>query len=360
MQTGAAQHAGADRLDAVVRALGMGHRAGEFADIFRTMTASWGAATPAELAESDVSSDGSPVEYAVALGATDPAVQFAVEAVGPADDQRSRAALARAVMADLTDRYGVSDTRWRTVADLFLPDDPAGHAAMYGAELRRSGPVGFKVWFYPGVAGPEHAAETVEEALRRLGLEKAWASAAAHMRRDDNLDRLILFSLDLSADGAARVKLYYRHYEADGQFLSRLMAGYPGFGWSPVLDFCAVLLSGAGSLAAQPPVTCLAFTGAGGDRVQTATLYLPMWTYAADDEQVCSRVQRLLDHDPVATGQYQQVLTGVARRPLRSGRGLHNYVAWRPGSHRAAVKVYLSPELRHVNPSTRYGRSPMA
>ncbi len=345
----------AGRLGSVARALGLDRRADEFVEVFRTMSGSWGTAGAADLAESDVSSDGSPLEYAVALDEADPVLQFAIEAIERSGDPVSRVALARRTMADLVARYGVSDKRWTAVTDLFLPDGAAtGHVAMYGAELRRSGPIGFKIWFYPGVTGPDRSVRLVEQALGRLGLEKAWPSVVAHMRRDEHLDRPILFSLDLSADRAARVKVYYRHYEADDVYVSGLMAGYPGFARQPVLDFCAMMLTGDGRLAHQPPVSCLTFTGDGGDRVEAATLYVPMWTYAPDDEVVRARVRALLACSGVSGRLYERVLGTVATRPLHRGRGLHNYVAWRPGGGRAQVKIYFSPELRHVNPAPRY------
>jgi hypothetical protein len=106
-------------------------------------------------------------------------------------------------------------------------------------------------------------------------------------------------------------------------------------------------------LADQAPVSCLAFTG-GGERPDAATLYIPMWTYAPQDEVVRTRVCQLLLGNGGSTRLYENALRDVAGRPLHLGRGPHNYVAWRPGGRRAPVKVYLSPELRHVNPAARY------
>lgn len=351
-----AQDTCAARLDRLVHGLGLGDLAGEYAEAFRFMTTSWGSATPGELAESDVSSDGSPMEFAVGFDDTDVAVQFAIEAMRPGDGPRDRVTSARRLQRDLVGRYGISDRWWSEVADLFLPPDPATeHVAMYGAEARRGAPTQFKVWFYPAVRGGARSAELCERGLERLGLGQAWPAVVAHMRRDEHLDRPMLFSLDLSAGSAARVKLYFRHYDADADYMSDLMAGYPGFEWKSVLDFCTVMTENAADYSEQPPVTCLTFTQDEPTKAGAATLYLPMWTYAPDDEAVRRRFHQVLLASGRSTDRYDRAVSDVAGRPPASGRGIHNYVAWRPGSQQPRLKVYLSPELRHRDPAARYG-----
>ncbi|MFI9585699.1 tryptophan dimethylallyltransferase family protein [Streptomyces sp. NPDC052236] len=354
-----AQAACAARLDRLTRGLGLGDRAAAYAEAFRVMTSSWGAATPQELAESDVSSDGSPMEFAVGFDDTEAAVQFAVEPMRPGDSPRDRVLAARHLMRDLVSRYRLSDRRWSEIADLFLPEDPAiEHVSMYGAEARRGAPVEFKVWFYPAVLGDSRTAELCERGLERLGLGDAWPAVVSHMRRDEHKDRPMLFSLDLSPGSAARVKLYFRHYDADADYMSELMAGYPGFLWKPVLDFCTAMTANAASYAQQPPVTCLSFTEDNPGKAGAATLYLPMWTYAPDDAVVRRRFHRVLAATGRRADQYDRALNDVAGRPLESGRGIHNYVAWRPGSQQPRLKVYLSPELRRMDPGTRYEVAP--
>ncbi|MER7756585.1 tryptophan dimethylallyltransferase family protein [Kitasatospora sp. NPDC097643] len=343
------------RLARLATGLGLGDRTGECLKAFRAMTESWGTATAAELPESDVSSDGSPVEFAVGLE-DDAAVQFAVEALAPGDSPADRVDAARATMARLVRRFGTDQRRWTQVADLFLPEKPAtAHVAMFGAEVRSSGPVQFKVWFYPGVGGPEQAAELCRQGLAAVGLGEAWPAVVAHMPRGERLDPPVLFSLDLSADRAARVKLYFRHHASNADRLAELMAPYPGFAATPVREFCELMAAAAAAdLTAQPPVTCLSFTGERPAAVGAATVYLPMWTYAPHDEAVRRRMHRALAAGGRPLEPYEQALRDVAGRPLAAGRGLHNYIAWRPGRDRPRFKAYFSPELRHIDPAARY------
>ncbi|MBU6535742.1 tryptophan dimethylallyltransferase family protein [Streptomyces mayonensis] len=350
-----ARAAGEARLGRLASALGLGDRGGVCAEAFGAMTGSWGTATAAQLAESDVSSDGSPLEFAIGLD-DDPSLQFAVEALRPGDCPVDRVVSARATMAGLVRRYGTDARRWARVADLYLPEKPATeHVAMFGAEVRRQGDAQFKVWFYPAVGGPERAAELCERGLAAVGLGAAWPAVTAHMARGERLDRPVMFSLDLSADPEARVKLYFRHYATDADGLAELMAPYPGFAVAPVRRFCETMLPEAvADLSAQPPVTCLSFTGARPATAGGATVYLPMWTYAPDDEAVRRRTKAALAACDRSSGLYERALREVASRPLDAARGIHNYVAWRPGPGRPRLKAYFSPELRHTDPTARY------
>jgi DMATS type aromatic prenyltransferase len=350
-----ARAAGAARLARLASGLGLGDRSGVCVEAFGAMTGSWGTATAAQLAESDVSSDGSPMEFAIGLD-DDPALQFAVEALRPGDCPVDRVVSARATMAGLVRRYGTDERRWAQVADLYLPEKPATeHIAMFGAEVRRQGDAQFKVWFYPAVGGPERAAELCERGLAAVGLGAAWPAVTAHMARGERLDRPVMFSLDLSADPEARVKLYFRHYATDADGLAELMAPYPGFAAAPVRRFCETMLpEAAADLSAQPPVTCLSFTGARSATAGGATVYLPMWTYAPDDEAVRRRMKAALAACDRSSGLYERALREVASRPPAAGRGIHNYVAWRPGPGRPRLKAYFSPELRHTDPMARY------
>ncbi|MEV4743486.1 tryptophan dimethylallyltransferase family protein [Streptomyces sp. NPDC049555] len=339
------------RLVRLLRALGLADRAASCTAALRAMTGSWGTATVAGLGESDVSSDGSPLEFAVGFDDTHPSLQFAVEPLAPGHAPADRAAAARHTMAALARHHGASADRHTAVADLFLPAEPAtDHVAMYGAEVAHGRPVQFKVWFYLAADRP---LERCARALEHLGLGAAHTAVAAHVQRDERRDRPFLFSLDLVPGAAARVKVYFRHYEADTKYMATLMEPYPGFSAEPVADFCTILTDGRDSLAEQAPATCLTFTGTGGPAV-AATLYLPMWTYAPHDEAVRQRFHQVLATTGRTAELYDRVLREAAARPLDSARGIHNYIAWRPGRLRPRLKVYLSPELRHTDPATRY------
>jgi hypothetical protein len=344
-----------DRLARITRGFGLDEPAvAELTGAFAAMSEPWGEAAATDLPPSDVSSDGSPVEFAVDLDERHPAVQFAVEPL-PIDGTRDGAsAAARRMMSMLVKRYGADDTRWRAVADLYLPERPArDHVAMYGAEIGRGRPLGFKVWFYPGVAGEEATGELLRRGLDRLAMPAAWDAVRAHARRGLDTDLPMLISLDLTADRSARVKVYFRHYDIGADALADLMGHQPGFVPKKIGELCRRVVGGD-DLAEQPPVSCLTFTADEPGRVRAATLYLPLWRYASDDEVVRVRVGRLLRDQGRSPAAYHHGLEQVAGRPLDGGRGIHNYLSWQPGRHGPRFKVYWSPELRHINPPVRY------
>ncbi|BCJ53445.1 hypothetical protein Asp14428_49200 [Actinoplanes sp. NBRC 14428] len=336
-------------LENTARTLHLGASGTEFVAAFRAMTDHWGAARPHDLPLSDVSPDGSPVEYAVDLGGLAPALQFAMEPLTAGVPARDPVA-ARAIMPLLAGRYGAGATRWSALADRLLPDDAHGpHVSMYGAEIRADAPIRFKAWFYLNVAGPDGAFDLLYTALERMGTTHLWPVVQAHVHRTGE-DVPFLLSLDLADDPAARVKVYFRHFAADVEEVAAVLKAYPGFEPGEVRAFCKVMMGGRRRFSDQPAVTCVSLFDAQNFDRAAATLYVPLWTYAEHDGEVRQRVHRALAAWPQALHRYDSVLAGIAHRGLDAGTGIHNYISWQPGRTRPRVKVYLSPEMHDVTP----------
>jgi len=345
----------AQRLERVAHAFQLGELTRDLIGVFHSMTAGWGGAPSHDLPPSDVSADGSPIEVAVDLDDTDPAVQFAVEAVAPGDTPSDRTAAARALMSRLVRAHAADDAAWSAVADLFLPTQPTGqHVAMFGAELGRSSAARFKVWFYLDVAGVRRALDLLADGLARLQLGTAWPAVVRHMVRGASLDVPFLLSLDLLDGSAARTKIYFRHYDTTAERLAAQLARYPGFAPGAVAAFCRLMTGDAPDLAEQPPVTSLSFASTATRTPGATTLYVPLWTYAPDDAAVQDRVHRLLATQRRSSERYDRALAGMAGRPLVGARGIHNYISWRPAEPWPRMKIYWSPELRATNPPPRY------
>jgi hypothetical protein len=336
-------------LERTARTLGLAAGGTKLVAAFRAMTDHWGDARPDELPLSDVSPDGSPVELAVDLDGSAPALQFAMEPLLPGVPARDPAA-ARMIMTMLAGRFGARTRRWPPVAARLLPDAAYGpHVSMFGAEVRRGGPVRFKAWFYLDAEGPDNAPDLLRSVLEGMGEAALWPVARAHVRRAGR-DAPFLLSLDLTDAATARVKVYFRHPAADAGEVAAVLRRYPGYDPEEVRAFCATMLGGDRPFADQPPVTCLSLLDAHTGRHAAATLYVPTWTYADHDGQVRQRIRRVLAGRSEALRRYDGVLAGVARRGLDAGTGIHNYLSWRPGRPRPRLKVYLSPQLHAVNP----------
>ncbi|WP_369386592.1 tryptophan dimethylallyltransferase family protein [Streptomyces sp. CG1] len=336
-------------LEKTARTLQLGVSGTEFVATFRAMTDHWGASRPNDLPLSDVSPDGSPVEYAVDLDGHAPALQFAMEPLTAGVPSRDSAA-ARTLMPLLAERYGTGTTRWSALADLLLPDDAYGpHVSMYGAEVRAGAPIRFKVWFYLDVNGPDKASDLLYTALDRMGTAHLWPVVQAHAHRA-GYDVPFLLSLDLADVPTARVKVYFRHFAADTEEVAAVLKAYPSFEPEEVRAFCKTMIGGRRGFSVQPPVTCLSLFDTQSLERAAATLYIPLWTYAEHDGEVRRRIHQALAAHPQALRRYDSVLAGIAHRGLDAGCGIHNYISWQPGRLRPRVKVYLSPEMHDVNP----------
>ncbi|MFE7808878.1 tryptophan dimethylallyltransferase family protein [Streptomyces sp. NPDC057430] len=341
-------------LESIARTFGPNAWAEQVREAFDVLVEPWGTMTVRDLPFSDVSPDGSPVEYAITLTGDTPVLQLAMEPLVPHGDYAARAEEARRVMSRLSSHYGAQTERWARVADLFLPrEGAADHVAMYGLEAVAGRPPQFKVWFYPQVRGIPRAPELVAEALVKLGLGEAWGTVLGHAYRGFERDRPALFSLDLTSSPTVRTKVYFRHYDSSARHISTICGEGSRRSAAAARDFCTALAGDAG-LGVQPPVTCLTLTQAGRHVGYSVTPYVPLWTAAPDDAVIRARIGALLASHGASPTRYEDTLHALARRPLSAARGLHNYVSLQLMKTGPRIKVYLSPELLGSDPPARY------
>lgn len=340
------------QLHRLAAGLDLGASADLAVELFRELTDPWNEKPVSVLPMSDVSPDGSPVEFAAEISGHDPSLQFAIEPMATEGGPAGQVLAARRAMEGLANRYSSRADQWMGVAGIFLPAGAAQrHVAMYGAEISRSGLVGCKVWFYPSVTGWERAQSLMRQALALLQLEASWQAVQAHAWGGFGRSRPILFSLDLTAAAEARTKIYFRHYGARSEDLVDLLAPH-GFEAVEILEFCRLATGGRPDFDVQPAVTCLSLTP--GDPSGSATLYVPLWVGESRDDLVRQRTHQVLTRLGHPTALYDRCLAGVARRPLSAAGGLHNYISLRPAPGQYRVKAYWSPELHSVNPPPRY------
>jgi hypothetical protein len=343
-------------LQSLARSLGIGWPDASVAGVFDAMTDPWGETRPSALPMSDVSPDGSPIEFAIDLHPDAASVQIAVEPMVTGDDDTpaNRALAARSAVARIARGYGADLGRWDAIAGLYLPEDAQSqHVAMLGAEIGRAQRPSFKVWLYPGICGIDGAPARVESGLKRLGLSAGWPTIVGHADGFEQ-DIPILFSIDLADDPFPRTKVYFRHYHTDPEHLARRLSKYRGYDSPDAGRFLSLAASDPGDFLAQPPVTCLTFRGTAVGEPHDVTTYVPLWTSGQHDEQTRERIGRLLLRAGIPASRYETVLAQVGRRPLNLGRGIHNYLSWQPRHGSPRMKVYMSPELRSRNPPPRY------
>lgn len=307
----------------------------------------------------DISDDHTPVEYSIACDAGKPPV---LRILGETFAQQpGRAANLRAALR-LVDRYGAglgsALDRFHLVRQVFLDGDPQSDFALWFSLVHRAGRrPEVKIYFNPDTRGPERAPHLVAEALRRLGLDDAYATVLRHGVRTGepgNRDRFSFFALDLHSRTDARTKVYLSHRDADADSLLRAASATPQPNPEAVLDFLK-LTGCTEALTHRPAVSGYTFAGADTDRPGTYSLYLPIRDYVRDDEHARDLVLAVADRFGLDTGVIDRAIAAVARRPLHTGVGLIPHVSLRvPGDGPPGVTVYLSAEAYRVRATPRW------
>lgn len=350
---------GARTLAALARAIGMTGQVEQMLSVFRTMISPWGNREIGDRPRwrSDVCADGSPLEFSLAIEGEQPEIRVLTEPLSPFPTLEAMQDEARALVRTLVARFGASDQRLRAIEDLFLPPRPqGGYALMHAAMFRPNQPNDFKIYLNPGAQGEDESAAVMQEALARLGFERAWRSIEDYAWRGFEEDRLVYLSLDLASSPEARVKVYFRHYAMAPVELDECMEIARGHTSGQAEGFCREVTGHEGAFVAQPLVSCLSFTDPADARPAAATLYVPLWTYASDDAITSARIRACLRSRGLPVAMYDAALAAVARRPLDEANGIHTYVSLRTRGGRPRITTYWSSELYDRCPPPRYQR----
>ncbi|RYE82395.1 MAG: hypothetical protein EOO75_20775, partial [Myxococcales bacterium] len=252
------------------------------ADLF----APWGATRvpPQPAYATFVSDDHSPYELSVALSSQGPELRLLFEAQAPSPSLHANHEAALALTDRLAAHHGADLARFEAVRDLFCSPAPRPPFSIWHAVTLRPGqPPAFKIYLNPQANGPGYTRRTVAEALRRLGLADASQVLLDNLdSHGRGLDQFNYFSLDLSHDATARIKVYSVHPGATADDIERTFAIAPGHRPGDVREFCALLTGTTGPFTRKPLTSCLSFVG--GAAPSGATVHLPVGHYVADGQ----------------------------------------------------------------------------
>ncbi|MGX1544201.1 tryptophan dimethylallyltransferase family protein [Streptomyces adustus] len=307
--------------------------------------------------DSFLSDDHTPVEFSLAFQpGGPPALRVLLEPGADAADPVAggRAGL-RAVRA-MARHWNFGTERLDELEDLFFPPSPQGAFALWCAlELRPGGVPGVKVYLNPAASGPERAADTVREALRRLGHREAFTALPPG-------DRHLFFALDLGDWAEPRVKVYLAHQDlsaVEAAGLSRVGgAGELG----EIQDFFRAAIGGdadapdawdgPGTRPGRRPVqSCHAFTETASGLASGFTLYVPVRDHARHDGEALERAAAVLRRQGVEAAPLLSAVAAVTTRRPEEGVGLIAYLALAHQRGRPPrVTVYISSEAYAVRP----------
>jgi DMATS type aromatic prenyltransferase len=302
-----------------------------------------------------LSDDHTPVEFSLSFQPDGtPSLRVLLEPGCTAGKPKRNGRIGRRVIREMAERWKFSTDPLDEVADLFFPSDPQDSFALWCAlELRPGGTPGVKVYLNPAANGAERSAETVREALHRLGHRTAFGLLPP-------ADGYPFLALDLGDWEAPRVKVYTRHDrlgapEAPG--LSRMERGpapaeVEAF-FRTAAGFDPFDLHGVDEarLLGRPALTCHAFTGTETGRPSGFTLHIPVRHYARHDGEALARATTLLGRYGMDTVPLWRALAAVTSRRPEDGVGLLAYLALAHQQGRPPrVTAYISSEAYHVRP----------
>ncbi|MFF9093507.1 tryptophan dimethylallyltransferase family protein [Streptomyces sp. NPDC014802] len=293
-----------------------------------------------------LSDDHTPVEFSLSFTAgAAPSLRVLLEPGCGAGSLERGGRTALAVVREMARRWDFSTERLDGLRDLFLPPAPHGPLALWIAlELRRGGVPKVKVYLNPSASGPERAAHTVREALRRLGHERAFDALPP-------ADGYPFLALDLGDWEAPRVKVYLMHRDLSATEAAGLARTAP----RPPADGLAAFFRAVAGPAAErgldrrPGLTCHAFTDPGSGRPSGFTLHIPVRDYVRHDGEALDRAVGVLTAHGIDPDPLVRALPALTARRPQDGVGLIAYLAL---AHQAGapprLTAYVSSEAYAV------------
>jgi DMATS type aromatic prenyltransferase len=347
---------GIEKLTALCDAMGMNAKLAEVVEIFRAMTISWCDRQIGESVEwpSDVSDDGSPFEFSIALDPDKVELRVLVEAQGKDPNLQSNWQAGLDLNQYLATHYNVSLDRFAQIADLFVPTNTDAKFSMWhSACFYPDKPSAFKLYLNPQSQRKSRSAAIVEESLVRLGFTHAWPTLAeTAAQRGPDKDEFVYFSLDLAAHTHARVKVYLRHHNATPAELESALSAARNYVPGDAIEFCQAMAPGQTSFSQKSAITCFSLVEGDNTTPSSGTLYLPISNYATDDRSVCDRLDLYFIEHGLPVSQYQSAIQSVAVRPLANGVGMHSYTSLRREQQQRRVGIYINPEVNAVRDRT--------
>lgn len=293
----------------------------------------------------DITDDGTPFEFSLALEGDHTELRALAEAQRAPFTLASNWRAGLSANRQIAKRFGASLERFDLISDLFAPRGARRerfalwHAAVFHP---RQAPM-FKVYLNPQIRGAEAAPELVQKALERLALPHAWQELKEQAAAQPDAS-FVFFSLDLSKDASARVKVYMAYPHATAEVVERAMARADNHVPGDALTFIENMTGQTGPFDARPMLVCYAFSSE-SPRAQ-ATLHVPVRCYAAHDAEVLERGRSSVP--PRTADLLVNGLSRFAQRPLEAGRGLVTYASFRRKHGVPRHTFYLAPEVYSI------------
>jgi DMATS type aromatic prenyltransferase len=291
---------------------------------------------------SDITDDGTPIEFSVACEAGRVELRLLAEPQRLPGTLLSNWDEGLSVNQRLLTEHGATLDRFDRVRDIFAPcaSDAARFALWHAAVLGQGGP-GFKAYLNPRIKGASNAPDLVENALRALALPDAWKFLRHHQLPPG---QFVYFSLDLLAAEQARVKVYAAYELSDVEALAGCLERSGLVAKQQMMEWTTSLAGTTPALDDRGIQICYSFRSR-LDKPEM-TLYVPVRNHCANDAMALESAMQFMP--PASRETVTTAVRSMAGRELDAGRGLITYVALRPAPSGLRTTLYLSPEVYSI------------
>ncbi|MEP7048754.1 MAG: tryptophan dimethylallyltransferase family protein [Pseudomonadota bacterium] len=319
---------------------------GQALDVFALMSEGWAdwAVGDSPAWPNDISDDGTPFEFSASFDGTTPRLRMLAESQAEPISKVSSWAAGLAFGKRLQTR-GLADlSLFEQIQDLFVPLAGARSrfSLWHAAVLEEARPALFKAYVNPCLFGMGSAPYVVEQALRRLGYDAAWAFLQERLAHNPGAE-IRYFSVDLEAPEAARVKVYVGCAESAAA-VDRLIAGASNSQPQDAQRWLKALTASQGPFDARPILSCFSFRR--NLAAPDVTVHVPIRCYVKHDAEALARVSSMMS--PQDAQRLSFALTAVSERSLTMGRGLLTYASLRREASAVRVTVYVAPEAYSI------------
>lgn len=347
---------GANKLRALCDVMGFEEKTQEAFELFRYMFSPWGETPidPIPRKGARLSTDSTPFDFSLAFCGQRSELRVAVEPQGADGTLESQQKAGYDQLERIARDFNLSLDRIREIEALFLPENPKGwFAIMLTASLgpNRIGEPDFQVYFDCQAQGKEKSPLIVEEALRRLGFGRAW-SAIAEVIAQCGSDKVALrvFSLDLTKDKTARVKLYLRYNDTTAQNIETCLSIASKYVPGDATELCEAIVGHQGPFNDYTIGNHYAFVEGDEERPSGATFFVEPVLYLPNDRVICDRICAYLAKNNMPYSLYEDCQKAMTNRPLEESVGIQNCVSLKREKGERRVTIYFAPQGYKVYP----------
>mgnify|MGYP000293509593 CR=1 FL=1 len=338
---------GKKKLENIYKVIDQKNNIKQATQIFDLMSAPWSEYSPEIKWENSLTDDFSPFEYSITFKGSDatPIIRFLIEPQEFPLNKQSNWKAALALKERIKKLPYVDVSKLNKVQNIFSPPPtqniPSHFSIWYAAVLEPNHPQ-IKVYLNPQIRGEKNAPELVKKAFIALNSEHAWKFISDRLSLSKNPSKMLYFSLDLSAGGKARTKVYITNTSLED--IEAHLHGCLHYTLGSALKWVTTLTN-QDSFDKKPILITYNFTSE-HDR-PIPTIHTPIRSYTQNDEMALERLNKFLSLEQIKI--LKAIIAQISEASLKDEKAL-TYVSLRPSVEgQLDVTCYIAPCIYRKN-----------